>query len=453
MTPRKSSDQATFGESRRKRLKYMPGQVIVRVHPEAVRPHIGAPRRPRGRAAFRATAELGGAVPDSVGEPLKYLRENAGLRNIRPLLSEAGRAQVQRMDVAPAQKGRVAIAAAVAAEDEDALAGLAICDVDPKVKAATLRHAEQANAVDFIEQVPARWLAAEGPDPSLNVQWGLRAINWFAADRPDASAVTVAVLDTGIDAGHPDFARVKIEYHHPRTRATDIVGHGTHVAGIVAAGTNNAVGIAGVAACALDVWKVFGDEPIDDEYYVDPDLMADALRACSDSGATAVNLSLGGTESSRTEQLLIRRLLDRGVAVVAAMGNEFEDGNPTSYPAAYDDVLAVGSIAETRERSSFSNTGTHIGICAPGSNILSTVPRRRSVARDETMYASWSGTSMATPHVSAAAALVRADRPELGATAIAKHLRDTAVTLPAMGRRRRTNEFGDGLLDLRKALS
>ena len=157
------------------------------------------------------------------------------------------------------------------------------------------------------------------------------------------------------------------------------------------------------------MWKIFPETPIDGEYYVDANLFADALREAARAGLSALNMSIGGTQSSRTEALLMRRLVDRGVVVVAAMGNEFAEGNPKEFPAAYDGVLAVGAVAENRERSAFSNTGSHIGICAPGSNILSTLPRRRSSFRDETMYASWSGTSMATPHVTAAAALVAAN--------------------------------------------
>jgi subtilisin family serine protease len=286
-----------------------------------------------------------------------------------------------------------------------------------------------------------------------NLQWGLRAIGWFAATKPDASHLTVGILDTGIDRNHPDLAGVKVNYEHPGTRAEDIVGHGTHVAGIVAAETNNGVGIAGVASCALHSWKVFGDKPYEGEYYVDPDLFPDALRAASVSGLSVVNMSLGGSQSSRAEQLLIRRLVDRGVVVVAAMGNEYEEGNPTEYPAAYDGVLAVGAIAENRQRSYFSNTGRHIGICAPGSNIFSTLPRRKSSYRTEQLYASWSGTSMATPHVAAAAALVAAADPSKGPAEIVAHLREKASTLPAMRSKPRTNEYGDGLLDLKRALS
>jgi subtilisin family serine protease len=448
-----SSDQPTFGGPGTDRLDVLPGQFFVRVDPGAIRPHVPA----RSRAAFGTsrmafTTATADAVPEGVAEPLEYLRQNTGLKNLRPLFKDAGRSRVSRANVGDAERTRLALAASVVTQEDDDIAGLTIAEMDPKADMRAVAHAAAANAIDYIEPVPARWLAA-APDPLGTLQWGLRAIRWFEADRPDASNVGVGILDTGIDAGHPDLADVDITYEHPDTRAEDIVGHGTHVAGIVGAVANNAVGIAGVARCAIHMWKIFPDEQYEGEYYVDPDLFADALRTAAESGLSALNLSIGGTQSSSVEQVLIRRLAARGVAVVAAMGNEFQDGNPTEYPAAYDDVLAVGAIAENRERSDFSNTGRHIGICAPGSNILSTLPRRRSSYRSERLYASWSGTSMATPHVTAAAALVAAQNPALSPTDIVERLRDTAATLSAMRGRARTNEYGAGLLDLERALS
>lgn len=452
------SDQPTFGGRRGKRLDVLPGQYFVRVHPDAIRPHVPA----RTRAAFGparmaftgATAE---AVPDAVVEPLEYLEQNTGLENVRPLFQDAGRTRMSRAHLGGVAGARLALAASVVTQQDDDIAGLAIAELDPKADVRAVEHAASARAIDYIEPVPVRWLAAKPSgataDPMENLQWGLRAIRWFDASRPDASAVTVGICDTGVDAGHPDLDDVDLVYDHTGTRAEDIVGHGTHVAGIVAAEANNAVGIAGVARCAIHMWKIFGDEPYEGDYYVDPNLFADALRAASQAGIGALNLSIGGTRASNTERLLIGRLPQRGVVVVAAMGNEYHDGNPTEYPGAYDGVLAVGAVAENRERSDFSNTGSHIGICAPGSNILSTLPRRRSSYRSEKLYASWSGTSMATPHVAAAAALVAAKRPAMSATDIVERLGSTAATLSAMGGRARTNEYGDGLLDLKRALS
>lgn len=452
------TDRPTFAAPERERLEYMPGQYFVRVHPEAVRPYVGASVRPPtgrdGAMRIAFTADTAASVPDAVVEPLEYLRSNVGLKDVRPLFADAGRTRLSRASVSARQRDSLALVAAVATEEDDELSGIAIAELDPKASAATIRRAEAANAFDYIEPVPARWLAAATrSDPLENLQWGLRSIRWFDAARPAAHSVGVGILDTGIDKGHPDLSGVEVDYHHTGTRAEDIVGHGTHVAGIVAAETNNDIGIAGIASCSLQIWKVFSDKPFEGQYYVDPDLFADALRDASRSGLSAVNMSLGGTRTSRPEQLLIRRLLDRGVAVIAAMGNEYEYGNPTEYPAAYGGVLAVGAIAENRERSSFSNTGSHIGICAPGSNILSTLPRRKSTYRPERMYAAWSGTSMATPHVAAAAALVAAKKPHFSGKDIQQHLRSTATKLPAMGRKSRTNEYGDGLLDLKRALS
>jgi subtilisin family serine protease len=449
------SDQPSFG-GRSKRQEYVPGEYFVRVHPDALRPHVPASARARGGGRGRTmafTAATAAALPEGVTQPLDYLRDNVGLKKIRPLFAESAPAGLARASVSGRQRDRLAMAASVVIEDDDDLAGIAVAELDPKARSAALRHAESANAIDFIEPVPARWLAAGKPDPMANLQWGLRAIRWFDTPLPGASAVTVGILDTGIDERHPDLVGVPVDYTHAG-RAEDIVGHGTHVAGIIAAETNNAVGIAGVASCRIHMWKVFPDEPWDDgEYYVDTDLFHDALRSAADSGLTVLNMSLGGTAKSRTEQLLVRRLLDRGVLVVAAMGNEFHRGNPIEYPGAYAGVLAVGAIAENRERSDFSNTGSHIGICAPGSKILSTLPRRRSSYRSEKMYASWSGTSMATPHVAAAAALVAAKDPAKGPADIDAHLRKTAATLAAMKGKKRTNEYGEGLLDLARALS
>jgi Subtilase family len=402
------------------------------------------------------SVETADAVPDAVVEPLRYLRQNTGLKSLRPLFQDAGPNRVSAASVAGLQRARLAVAASVVTQQDDDIAGLAIAELSPSASPRAIKHAASAAAIDFIEPVPTRWLAGTKgltADPMENLQWGLRAIRWFEAKRPDASDVTVGIFDTGVDAGHPDLKGIRLTYEHHGTRAEDIVGHGTHVAGIIAAEINNSVGIAGVAQCGIHVSKVFGDVPYEGEYYADPDLFADALRRASEAGLSALNLSLGGLRSSNTERTLIARLVRRGVVVVAAMGNDYEDGDPTEYPAAYEGVLAVGAIAENRERSNFSNTGGHIGLCAPGSNILSTLPRRRSSYRSEKLYASWSGTSMATPHVAAAAGLVAAKHPAMSVAQISNRLRRTAATLGAMGRRKRTDEYGDGLLDLTRALS
>jgi subtilisin family serine protease len=293
-------------------------------------------------------------------------------------------------------------------------------------------------------------------DPMANRQWGLRAVHWFGLDKlPDARKVPVAVLDTGVDATHPD-VRVST-YHHEGASAEDIVGHGTHVTGIICAAADNKVGMTGICSCHLSVWKIFGDKPASDgEYYVDELMYQRALNAARNAGTRVVNLSISGTTFTKTEELLIRRLISSGCVVVAAMGNEYQRGNPIEYPGAYDGVIAIGAITEANRRASFSNTGAHIGLCAPGTNILSTLPMKASAYRtkDETAYAAWSGTSMATPHVAAAAALLLSKKPELTPAQVGKRLEETAARLPAMAAKvKRTKAFGYGLLDLVAALS
>ena len=383
------SDVPTFFAPMHDRLEYVPGSIVVRVH-------------------------------ESAAEPFEFLQREAGAHTLESL------------------------------DDNLTVVGLD----DGAVSAQLLRTVESSPAVAFAERVPARWLSAEpAPDPRHNRQWGLRAIRWFDATSPDADGVTLAICDTGVDEAHPDLRGAIASYDHEGASATDIVGHGTHVSGIVAARTDDVAGVVGVAGCRVAMWKVFPDEPLQGNFYVDGSRFLRALNAVATSGAKVLNLSLGGTQASQAEQLLFDRLERAGVTVVAAMGNEHDHGNPVEYPAAYDHVLAVGAVAETNRRSPFSNTGAHIGIAAPGSNVLSTLPTTPSPYRPDTRYASWSGTSMATPHVAAAAALVAAQHPDWTPADTKQHLRTRAAKVADMGGKSFSEEFGDGLLDIASLLA
>jgi subtilisin family serine protease len=359
--------------------------------------------------------------------------------------------------VSARDRNRIAVIASVAESESEELAGLTVVDV-PKsaISAELLRRLSSSPGIDFAEVMPVRWLSrAQTSQPTENRQWGLRAINWYQSNIPDARDVVVSVLDTGVDVNHPDLKGLSITYEHDGLSSRDIIGHGTHVSGIISATTNNSVGINGVARCKLAVFKVFPDEPDPDdgEFYVDGDRYLRALNGVIEAKAKVLNLSLGGTIASQAEQLLFNRLDRFGVTVVAAMGNEYERGNPTEYPAAYDNVFAVGATAETDLRASYSNTGRHIQLAAPGSNILSTLPTTRSSHRDESNYVAWSGTSMATPHVAAAAALLAAGHADWGPVEIEEQLVKTARKLPDMKGRAWTQAYGSGLLDVEGALS
>ena len=437
---------------------HVAGQVIVQMRPDAVRPHLPAAAIAAGPALrMRAARAVARSVPEEVAAPLDHLRRNAGLEDVRPLFEEpAAGVRRAKSGLSPADRTRHAIAASVIESDDDELAGLAVATVKGgKVTKRVLDDLNAAPTVEFAERVAARWLLARRTDPQRNVQWGLPAIRYFDAKRSRARGLAIGVMDTGLDTSHPDLDMDSIDYDDQGAGRRDPAGHGTHVAGIVGAVPNNEIGITGLARSRLSVWKIFRDEPDDDgNFLVDTELFQRALKAAEGKGLHALNLSIGGTERQRVEELLIRRLIRRGVTVCAAMGNEYETcGDPIEYPAAVEGVVAVGAIGEDRRRASFSNTGKHIDLVAPGVNILSTVPLRRSRWRPETEYACWEGTSMATPHVAAAAAMVARANPSFGPADVRDHLRRTAMRLRPMRGRKWTREYGSGLLDLAAALS
>jgi subtilisin family serine protease len=286
--------------------------------------------------------------------------------------------------------------------------------------------------------------------------WNLRKIRWAEARArtgfQDATAVRVAVLDTGIDTAHPDLPRASAE--------RDLIGHGTHVAGTIGALINNDLGINGICACQLAIWKIFDDVPDhipsrnEFAYFVDPVMYRRALADCLDQGVSVINLSIGGPgQPDFQERALFRGLLANGTTIVAAMGNERMLGSPTSYPAAIPGVLAVGATNLDDTVANFSNRGNHIALCAPGVAIWSTLPTypgqfgfeaipgpggrpiEGKPFRRETNYDAWNGTSMASPHVAAAAALLLANRGQTNAAAVRTRLMQTADRVPSMNNR------------------
>lgn len=258
-----------------------------------------------------------------------------------------------------------------------------------------------------------------------SIDWGVNRVYaprvW---DRTTGANVKVAVLDTGIDATHPDLAGTvdnSFDFVKDTAGGTDIYGHGTHVAGVIAAAKND-TGIIGESYEArLLSAKVLAD---DGTGYVSD--IVEGLTWAQQQGARVINLSLGTTYDSRLLREAITNAVNAGIVVVAAAGNT--NGGAMTYPAAYSSVISVGATDKSDRLASFSAIGATV--VAPGVTITSTLPGSR--------YAAWSGTSMAAPHVAAAAALLIAE----GATNIRTTLTESA-----------TSVNGLKLIDLQTAVS
>jgi subtilisin family serine protease len=281
-----------------------------------------------------------------------------------------------------------------------------------------------------------------------------------------ASAVKVAVVDTGADVTQPDLAAKAPETWdvvRRRTGVRDSYGHGTFVSALAAGAVSNGEGIAGFAGDArLLVVKAAGRNGI----FSDVDEAAAILYAV-DHGAKVVNLSLGGTGTSAVEQRAVQYAAAHDVLLVAAAGNEFEDGNPVEYPAALLQPpgskgqggvgLSVGASTMSGKRASFSNTGSHLSLAAPGDSVFGDLaagssrelwPRYDLPGSAAGLYGWSSGTSFSAPQVTGAAALVWAANPLLTARQVAGILKTTAS-----GRGRWTPRLGYGVIDIAAAVA
>jgi subtilisin family serine protease len=316
-------------------------------------------------------------------------------------------------------------------------------------------HVARMNGVEYAFVPPVREAFARrrrpkaGADPLASRQWAHGAIRLgqarAAAGFKNATNITIAVVDTGIDRQHPDLAATITEYKNfLRGSDKDFVGHGTHVAGIIAAIAGNDLGISGICGGKILALKAL---PRDGQEFDAPAYYR-ALRYVI-GRAQVLNLSLGG-EKDPAEIDVLADVIASGVVVVAAMGNEYDEGNPIEYPAAIPEVCAVGATNELDRRAGFSNTGRHIDLVAPGVNILSTTPTFNYDGDGEQDFDSWDGTSMATPHVAGAAALVLAKSPGLTPAQVIRKL--TASADRVAGAKKGSAAYGAGRLNCEKAL-
>ena len=265
-------------------------------------------------------------------------------------------------------------------------------------------------------------------------QWALDRLQAESAwTRSRGAGVTVAVVDTGI-AVHPDLGGPFVagkDFALGGDGRNDGHGHGTHVAGIIAATPDNALGVAGLAP---DV-KLMPVKVLDNNGSGYSSAVSNGIIWATDHGADIISMSLGGGYDSG-QGVAVAYAVSRGVIVIAAAGNGRASGSPVAYPGAFPGVLAVSATQSDNLIASYSNRGDYVDIAAPGTAIYSTVPNG---------YASWSGTSMATPYVSAAAALVLARARALSVVVnVPDLLMSTADDLGPAGV---DPDFGAGLVD------
>ncbi|MFQ5510094.1 MAG: S8 family serine peptidase [Leptospirillia bacterium] len=315
-------------------------------------------------------------------------------------------------------------------------------------------------------------------DPLYAQQWHYPFISlpqaWEIFTEEPGKGVVVAVLDTGIYPEHPDLKDQRVPGYDfvsdplssgdgggidpdptavPWARDGGI--HGTHVAGTIAAASNNRQDVAGVAwgAKVMPV-RVLGIGGGTDSDIIQGLLFAAGLPNASGTvsaqPAKVINMSLGrGGFPNASVQDVIDAVAAQSVTIIAAAGNDAEQGNPVNYPCAYDHVICVGAVGPTGERASYSEFNSFVDVAAPGG-------MGRGVSYENVLSTSWDvnsnrpkneflpGTSMATPHVAGVAALLLSLDPTLTPTQVETALTTTAVDLGPAGR---DLEYGAGLVN------
>lgn len=294
----------------------------------------------------------------------------------------------------------------------------------------------------------------QSPVNGVAATWGLQAIRAEAAWDVTSGdpRIIVAVIDTGIDMTHPDLAanidaRGARNFVEPGQPPDDDFGHGTHVAGIVAAVGDNAQGACGVAyrARILPI-RVLGVDGTGTTWNT-----VTAIDYALEQQASVINLSLGSPDYSALEAEAVSRARAAGALVVAAAGNEAGDGNYLEYPASYEGVVSVAAVGPDLKRALFSNYNSWVTLAAPGVDIFSTIPERFSPGIP---YGYLSGTSMAAPMVAGAAALLFSQYPRWTPAQVQERLRRTVrdIATPSDPVPGFDVFHGAGLIDVGRAL-
>jgi serine protease len=333
--------------------------------------------------------------------------------------------------------------------------GVHVVKLIPGVSAASALAVYRASPlVEYAEQDAYAYTQATPNDTYYGRQWHYPKIGLPAAwDVTTGGPVIVAVVDSGIRFDHPDLAGVTVPGYDFLDNDLDPTdpgcpaqpaqpSHGTHVAGTIAAVTNNGTGVAGVTWGGTSAVKIMpirvGGEISGTCGVVLMSLVANGIVYAADQGAKVINLSLGTYVDLQVVRDAVNYAVSRGVTLVAAAGND--NTGTVAFPAGYPGVIAVTATACNDQRASYSNYGSHIWIAAPGGD----VPDCDGDGYPDWILSTWwspsagntywylQGTSMATPHVAGVAALL-ISRGITTPDAIRNRLRDTAVDLGARG--------------------
>jgi hypothetical protein len=292
--------------------------------------------------------------------------------------------------------------------------------------------------IRFIEPFLERKLIYSKDTVTRNLDYYQYALDLIDADNiwkyNSGNDVIIAVIDTGIDGTHPDLFNSFVDGYDPgdpmfpskiikagsnyQSDSTTSDDHGTHVAGII-----NSNGIIKGLAYNAKVMNILAFRAFftGGYYYVGDVYVADGIVYAVENGADILNISWGGEGYSQVLKEAIDYALERNVIVVAASGNN--NTNMKIYPASYPGVIGVASVNPQGRLSSFSNFGINSDVSAPGSNIISTIP----VSSSSMSYSRWSGTSMATPYVSALAAILKSNFKDATNNQIMKMIIDKSI--------------------------
>lgn len=306
-----------------------------------------------------------------------------------------------------------------------------------RLTSAQLKQLKANPAVDYVELDPRRYLMAE------QVPYGIPMVQANQLSDGNISSMKVCIVDTGYDLGHQDLPSAGVTGNDGYGGVDsgnwyeDGNGHGTHVAGTISALGGNDVGVVGVSPSGnlgLHIVKVFNNNG---GWAYGSDLVM-AIQQCRTAGSTVISMSLGGGASSVTERNAMDAAYQNGVLVVAAAGNN--GTGALSYPASYDSVVSVAAVDSSGNRASFSQYNNQVEVAAPGVAVRSTTPGNN--------YASFNGTSMATPHVSAVYALVWSQHRQCSAAQIRNAVNATAEDRGTSGR---DPNYGYGIVKAKRA--